>query len=50
MKTLVLENISIHPIKPKSMILMGRNYLRMWELHPQEEVLKEEQQLIPLKT
>ena len=31
-----IENISIHPIKNKSIILMGRNYLRLWELHTQE--------------
>jgi hypothetical protein len=29
---------------------MGKNYLRMWELHPQEEILKEDQQLVSLKT
>jgi hypothetical protein len=28
---------------------MGKNYLRLWELHPQENVLKEHQQLVPLK-
>lgn len=45
-----IENICIHPTRQKSFILMGRNYLRMWELHSQEEVLKEQQQLVPLKT
>ena len=45
-----IENISIHPIKNKSIILMGRNYLRLWELHTQEELLKEHHQLVPLKT
>ena len=31
------------------MVFMGRNYLRLWELHPQENILKEAQQLVPLK-
>jgi hypothetical protein len=30
LKALCIDNISIHPLKPKSMILMGKNYLRMW--------------------
>jgi hypothetical protein len=28
---------------------MGKNYIRLWELHPQESLLKEQQQLVPLK-
>lgn len=31
------------------MLFMGKNYLRLWELHPQENVLKETQQLVSLK-
>jgi hypothetical protein len=45
-----IENLCIHPIKNKSIILMGRNYLRLWELHTQEELLKEHHQLVSLKT
>ena len=48
-KSVTIENISFHPLKPKSMLFMGKNYLRLWELHPQENVLKEHQQLVPLK-
>lgn len=48
-KNASIENISFHPQKPKSLLFMGRNYLRLWELHPQENVLKESQQLVPLK-
>jgi hypothetical protein len=28
---------------------MGKNYIRLWELHSQESLLKEQQQLVPLK-
>jgi hypothetical protein len=30
-----IENFSFHPLKPKSLLFMGKNYLRLWELHPQ---------------
>lgn len=46
---MTIEKISFHPVKPKSLLFMGKNYLRLWELHPQENVLKEQQQLVPLK-
>jgi hypothetical protein len=49
LKNVAVERLSFHPLKPKSTIMMGRNYLRLWELHPQENVLKENQQLVPLK-
>lgn len=46
-----VEKIALHPLKPKEMLLVGRNYLRMWELQSQENVLREGQhQLVPLKT
>lgn len=48
-KNASIESISFHPQKPKSLLFMGKNYLRLWELHPQENVLKENQQLVPLK-
>lgn len=48
-KSVAIESISFHPLKPKSLLFMGKNYLRLWELHPQENVLKEHQQLVPLK-
>lgn len=44
-----IELISIHPLHQKSIVLMGKNYIRLWELHSQEGVLKEQQQLVPLK-
>ena len=44
-----IEMISIHPLHQKSVILMGKNYIRLWELHSQESLLKEQQQLVPLK-
>jgi hypothetical protein len=44
-----IESISIHPLHQKSVILMGKNYIRLWELHSQEGVIKEQQQLVPLK-
>ena len=28
---------------------MGKNYIRLWELHSQESLLKEQKQLVPLK-
>ena len=49
LKNVAVERISFHPLKPKCTVMMGRNYLRVWELHPQENVLKESQQLVPLK-
>ncbi len=48
-KNISIERIAFHPIKPKSLLFMGKNYLRLWELHPQENILKENQQLVPLK-
>ena len=45
-----IEKLSVHPLRQRSVILMGKNYLRLWEIHSQEEVLKELQQLVPLKT
>ena len=35
-----IENISIHPTRQKSLVLMGKNYLRLWDLFAQEEILK----------
>lgn len=34
-KSVAIESISFHPLKPKSLLFMGKNYLRLWELHPQ---------------
>jgi hypothetical protein len=48
-KNVSIDTISFHPQKPKSLLFMGKNYLRLWELHPQENILKENQQLVPLK-
>ncbi|CAM6002248.1 unnamed protein product [Sphagnum balticum] len=46
-----VEKISLHPLKPKEILLVGRNYMRMWELQSQENILREcQQQLVPLKT
>lgn len=30
LKMASIENICIHPVRQKSIILMGKNYLRMW--------------------
>ena len=30
-----IENLCIHPTRQKSIILMGKNYLRLWELYAQ---------------
>lgn len=30
-----VEKISLHPLKPKEILLIGRNYMRMWELQSQ---------------
>ena len=30
-----IENLSIHPTRQKSLILMGKNYLRLWDLYAQ---------------
>ena len=46
-----IDKICLHPLKPKEILLVGKNYLRLWELHHQENVFKEgHTQLIPLKT
>jgi hypothetical protein len=34
-KNISLEYIAFHPQKPKALLFMGKNYLRLWELHPQ---------------
>lgn len=49
LKVGAVEKLSFHPVRLKSLLLMGKNYLRLWDLHPQENVLKESQQLVPLK-
>ena len=40
LKNVNVERLSFHPLKPKSTVMMGRNYLRLWQLHPQENILK----------
>lgn len=35
LKGLSIDSISFHPLKQKSVLLMGKSYLRLWELHPQ---------------
>ena len=29
-KNILIEKISFHPLKPKSLVFMGKNYLRLW--------------------
>lgn len=29
-KNVIVESLSFHPLKPKSLLFMGKNYLRLW--------------------